>query len=629
MSRPTSSNQSNAQESTPRYPYRRNPRTSNATRVDRTSFLFLFALIASLFIGSDLDAQQRMKNLGTRGSEISMESTPTSDGNYVTVGPVTRPPNNPAGPGIDIYLNKVDPLGALIWSRKIASFSDIQLNNFPVSVTETVDATGNTTGFAITGMVFPTPFNSLNPVFIATTDANGFPIAYNTYGGVDLLANAGATRGFGVQIIQTPQGELAVCGSLLLSNNAGQVPFILVVDMNLGIRFMRLYHDSRYVTPIGANIAGHFADIEAVGLTTPNGVIIPDGYVVVGTTSKLGDPFTEIVVMRTDIDGNPLMIGLYGPEQKPSRGTAITVASNGSLEVVGLQAFAGAPPTTLVLNLDTLTGIQFDLDLYYGFMSIGDIRQLANGDFILNGRDPNAPEAALLRIKPDGTPVFAIGYGGPNVELYTDVHEMTGGDLFATGLTTTWCQGPIDEYLVRTQSDGIINGCDEYNLNLDVTDPGYPQRGTWMEISELTESIYLEVGEITPNTIVRLICPLPIIVWPMPWDWFIRADFNRDLAVNVADVIGTLDHLFGGGPASVPEQAADANNDGNTDLGDAVYSLNYLFSDGTAPAAPFGEPGPDPSTSLGNIFTIDELQEYLQSALGDGTSEIQAVNLGY
>ena len=71
------------------------------------SQLVFFASIAVLT--SSLSAQGFMKNLGTRGFEMSMEMTPTSDGNYVTVGPVTRRPGIALAPGLDIYLNKVTP----------------------------------------------------------------------------------------------------------------------------------------------------------------------------------------------------------------------------------------------------------------------------------------------------------------------------------------------------------------------------------------------------------------------------------------------------------------------------------------------------------------------------------------
>ena len=149
-----------------------------------------------------------------------------------------------------------------------------------------------------------------------------------------------------------------------------------------------------------------------------------------------------------------------------------------------------------------------------------------------------------------------------------------------------------------------------------------------MYVIDLPEVVAEVYDLIDPQTLVDLICPTPIIVWPIPWDWFVRGDFNRDLVVNVADVVGTLDRLFGGGAASVPEEAADANSDGNNDLAYAIYTLNYLFNAGTAPLAPFDAPGPDPSNTQGNILTMEGLLQYLQGNL-TGTTGIQAIDLGY
>ena len=96
-----------------------------------------------------------------------------------------------------------------------------------------------------------------------------------------------------------------------------------------------------------------------------------------------------------------------------------------------------------------------------------------------------------------------------------------------------------------------------------------------------------------------------------PWLWFIRADFNRDLAVDIADVIANLSHQFNGGEASIPEEAADANGDGVVDISDAIFGLAYLFNEGAVPPAPFEAPGPDPANNQGNIFVLEELPQAL------------------
>ena len=146
--------------------------------------LFIFSLLAvATFSSNNLSAQVHMTNLGTRGFEMSLEMTPTSDGNYVTVGPVIRRSPIGAWVGIDIYLNKVDGDGASIWSRQIAQFGPQGFgSSFPLSVTETIDSTGAVSGFAVTGMLAAT--GNQEPVFIVTTDNNGIPTRYNSYGGI-------------------------------------------------------------------------------------------------------------------------------------------------------------------------------------------------------------------------------------------------------------------------------------------------------------------------------------------------------------------------------------------------------------------------------------------------------------
>jgi hypothetical protein len=79
---------------------------------------------------------------------------------------------------------------------------------------------------------------------------------------------------------------------------------------------------------------------------------------------------------------------------------------------------------------------------------------------------------------------------------------------------------------------------------------------------------------------------------------FKRGDANGDLAINIADGILLLNHLFLGGQLAC-DDAADANDDGRIDIADSVRILGYLFL-GTAPVGmpPLGgecqsDPTPD------------------------------------
>ena len=65
--------------------------------------------------------------------------------------------------------------------------------------------------------------------------------------------------------------------------------------------------------------------------------------------------------------------------------------------------------------------------------------------------------------------------------------------------------------------------------------------------------------------------------------------------MNIADGIFLLQNLFGGGPESICQDAADANDDGGIDVSDVIFVLSFQFGGGAAPPAPFGQCGVDPT----------------------------------
>jgi len=76
--------------------------------------------------------------------------------------------------------------------------------------------------------------------------------------------------------------------------------------------------------------------------------------------------------------------------------------------------------------------------------------------------------------------------------------------------------------------------------------------------------------------------------------FFLRADTDMNLTLELTDPVRTLTYLFQGG-AEVPcEDAADADDDGELSLSDAIYTLERLF----VQSRPFPPPntfGPDPT----------------------------------
>lgn len=74
-----------------------------------------------------------------------------------------------------------------------------------------------------------------------------------------------------------------------------------------------------------------------------------------------------------------------------------------------------------------------------------------------------------------------------------------------------------------------------------------------------------------------------------------RGDVDGDGAINLADPIRILSHLFLAAREPGCVDAADANDDGGLNLTDAVHLLLYLFQGGAPPAPPSGSCGIDPT----------------------------------
>ncbi len=78
---------------------------------------------------------------------------------------------------------------------------------------------------------------------------------------------------------------------------------------------------------------------------------------------------------------------------------------------------------------------------------------------------------------------------------------------------------------------------------------------------------------------------------------FVRGDPNADGKVDLSDAVGVLQYLFAGSQDTpvACEDAADTNDDGVLNITDPVYVLEHLFLRGPKPAAPYPEPGLDPT----------------------------------
>ncbi|MEE2856050.1 MAG: hypothetical protein VX949_01505 [Planctomycetota bacterium] len=86
---------------------------------------------------------------------------------------------------------------------------------------------------------------------------------------------------------------------------------------------------------------------------------------------------------------------------------------------------------------------------------------------------------------------------------------------------------------------------------------------------------------------------------------FLRGDADGNLRLDLADAINNLVYMTNTCPVC-PEplcpKALDVNDDARIDLSDAIHLLSFLYIDGPEPAAPYPDPGVDPTPDLLDCF---------------------------
>jgi len=76
---------------------------------------------------------------------------------------------------------------------------------------------------------------------------------------------------------------------------------------------------------------------------------------------------------------------------------------------------------------------------------------------------------------------------------------------------------------------------------------------------------------------------------------FLRGDTDRNLVVNLTDVVQLVAQFFRGAGDSFCPDAADVDDSGVLDVSDLIYLLDFLFLSGSPPPLPYPGPGLDPT----------------------------------
>lgn len=394
------------------------------------TFRFLLFLLGCVGWGGLLPAQSlegRTYGGGSNDEGVSICVMP--DGGYAVVGRTRS-----YGKGsTDVYVLRLDMHGRQLWSRTFGI--DVQEHGFWVE--PTADK-----GLLVTGYsnVFPGG-RGRQDVFVHLLDQYGNVVWEKAYGG-GLL-------------------DVGLCGKPI-PGGYGILGISRDGDTYGNFIFMKLAPDGSEVWRQLYNYP--YVDYGHEFQRMDNG-----DYLLFGSESGFlfpseldhNKPHADMMLLRVDSLGNTRWRKLYGGKRH-ELGKAIRPAPGGGWYLFGSTQSEGAGSFDMyLLKIDdegevlwskTYGGPDWDYGTSMDIDAEGNLYLLGTTT-TLGGTD--SPDAYLLKVQPDGAPIWSLSIGGDSSDYGNGVRAHPQGGCVFTGHTRSRGQGGQDVLMVMVSNDGV------------------------------------------------------------------------------------------------------------------------------------------------------------------------------
>jgi len=364
------------------------------------------------------------KIYGVADEDYAYSVQQTSDGGYILAGLTSS-----FGAGSDdIFLIKTDANGNIIWAKTYGGTS----GDWASSVQQTSDG-----GYILAGSTYT--FGAGNyDAFLIKTDANGNVQWAKTYGGTD------DDYAFSVQ--QTSDGGYIVVGGTSSFGAGWGNIFLIKTDANGNVQWAKTY-------------GGTSGDGAYSVQQTSDG-----GYILTGWTLSFGAGLADIILIKTDANGNVQWAKTYG-EANWDYGYSVQQTSDGGYIVAGgTDSFGAGNWDIWLIKTDANGNLQWaktyggtGYDLAYS------VQQTSDGEYIVAGITASfgagLGDVFLVKMDANGNIIWAKTYGGTNTDLAYSVQQTSDGEYIVAGITWSFGADLYEAFLIKTDADGDMGSC--------------------------------------------------------------------------------------------------------------------------------------------------------------------------
>jgi len=311
----------------------------------------------------------------------------------------------------------------------------------------------------VRGLILALLSVSLVAIFTKYTHAQVVKFA-KTYGGTNL------DRARYIQ--QTFDGGYIVAGITYSFGAGGEDFFLVKTDAYGNVQWAKTY-------------GGTNSDFRLRVQQTSDG-----GYIVVGETYSFGVGFTDIILIKTDANGNLQWAKTYGGGGFEGDTYVQQTSDGGYIITTGSTSFGVGGYDVLLIKTDANGNLQW-AKTYGGGGNEGAIyvQQTSDGGYILLGGTTSfgAGSYDLLLIKTDanGNLQWAKTYGGGGFEWTSHAQQTSDGGYIVAAWTPSFGAGGYDAFIIKTDANGNIiwaktyggTNDEEANHILQTSDGGY------------------------------------------------------------------------------------------------------------------------------------------------------------
>lgn len=183
------------------------------------------------------------------------------------------------------------------------------------------------------------------------------------------------------------------------------------------------------------------------------------GYILVGSTTKQNQNYTDVYVIRTDKYGKVLWSNTYGGNYDDGASDVVQTPDSNFVIVGTSSSFGAGQAQVYLLKIDEDGNKIWEKTFGENKdVAASNIRNTTDGDFIITGNTKDTPDnsrdALLLKVDKNGILLWKKHYGTSDGESAVGITLTSDGGYIFTGSDANGSSGDFNVYCVKTDADG-------------------------------------------------------------------------------------------------------------------------------------------------------------------------------